>query len=193
MSDLTTFSLLHCWEQLFQVYICLLPLFMFVLCDGVHLVTFINVGVLFAIIYVPRHELALQKLWADGLNTQKKLFFSPHSTWCYILSNLHFILPLLAHAVKGTQTSSKIPKTKSGDIVRCFRAIKTAYWVALVTATIPYSCTLSKLFREILFVWPHAATFVICLALVLVHLWQYVIYLQLFTRYIVQLNCMIGL
>lgn len=158
LSDLTTFSLLHCWEQLFQVYTCLLPLFMFVLCDGVHLVTFINGGVLFAIIYVPRCELALQKLWADGLKT-KKLFFSPHSTRCYILSNLHFILPLLAHAIKGTQTP---PKTKSSNIVRCFCAVKTAYWVTLVTAAIPYSCTLSKLFREILFVWPHAATFVIC-------------------------------
>lgn len=70
------------------------------------------------------------------VNHKKKLFFSPHSTWCYILSNLHFILPLLAHAVKGTQTSLKIPKTKSGNIVRCFCAIKTAYWVALCCNTL---------------------------------------------------------
>lgn len=91
------------------------------------------------------------------------LFSWPHTS-CYILSNLHFILPLLAHAVKGAQASPKISETKSGksNIVRCFHAVKTACWVALVTATIPYSGTLSKLFREIIHVCQHAATFVTC-------------------------------
>lgn len=103
--------------------------------------------------------------------------------------------------VRANYKNKKNPqKQLIPSLLCCQDSLLDGLLVAAATAKTLCSCTFYNLVKLILCVLQHATTSIVyvrfsstlCLALVPVYLWQYIIYLQLFFCCIVQLNCMIG-